>query len=155
MRRSASAVPDERVRLSHKLVGLDQTADGVRLSFANGATAMADAVVGADGVHSIVRDMLFGESPVYFTGRIAYRTTYPAALLNGEKIDDCTKWWGEDRHIVIYYVKPDRSEVYLVTSQPDPDFRDRILVGQGRREGIARVVRGLRSPGRARARGMP
>ena len=119
----ASAVPDEHVRLNHKLVGLDQTADGVRLSFANGATAPADAVVGADGVHSIVRDTLFGESPVRFTGRIAYRTTYPAALLNGEKIDDCTKWWGEDRHIVIYYVKPDRSEVYLVTSQPEPEFR--------------------------------
>jgi len=119
----ASAVPDEHVRLNHKLVGLDQTADGVRLSFANGATATADAVVGADGVHSIVRDILFGESPVRFTGRIAYRTTYPAALLNGEKIDDCTKWWGEDRHIVIYYVKPDRSEVYLVTSQPEPEFR--------------------------------
>ena len=59
----------------------------------------------------------------HFTGRIAYRTTYPAALLGGEKIDDCTKWWGEDRHIVIYYVKPDRSEIYLVTSQPEPEFR--------------------------------
>ena len=58
-----------------------------------------------------------------FTGRIAYRTTYPASLLNGERIDDCTKWWGEDRHIVIYYVKPDRSEVYFVTSQPEPEFR--------------------------------
>src|SRR5258708_9579772 len=31
--------------------------------------------------------------------------------------------WGEDRHIVIYYVKPDRSEIYFVTSQPEPDFR--------------------------------
>jgi 6-hydroxynicotinate 3-monooxygenase len=30
---------------------------------------------------------------------------------------------GEDRHIVIYYVKPDRSEVYFVTSQPEPDFQ--------------------------------
>ncbi|MGH6738057.1 MAG: FAD-dependent monooxygenase [Bradyrhizobium sp.] len=119
----ASAVPDECIRLSHKLVGLDETAGGVRLSFANGASAVADAVVGADGVHSLVRDLLFGESPAYFTGRIAYRTTYPAALLNGEKIDDCTKWWGEDRHIVIYYVKPDRSEIYLVTSQPDPEFQ--------------------------------
>jgi len=66
---------------------------------------------------------LFGTSPVNFTGRIAYRATYPAALLDGQKIGDCTKWWGEDRHIVIYYVKPDRSEVYLVTSQPEPDFR--------------------------------
>jgi 6-hydroxynicotinate 3-monooxygenase len=119
----ASAVPDECVRLGHRLVGLDETDDGVRLTFANGSAAVADAVVGADGVHSIVRNILFGESPVYFTGRIAYRTTYPAALLGSEKIDDCTKWWGEDRHIVIYYVKPDRSEVYFVTSQPDPEFR--------------------------------
>ncbi len=119
----ASAVPGEVVKLNHKLVGLDETSDGVRLTFANGASAVADAVVGADGVHSVVRDVLFGSSPVHFTGRIAYRTTYPAALLGGEKIDDCTKWWGKDRHIVIYYVKPDRSEIYLVTSQPEPDFR--------------------------------
>ncbi len=119
----ASAVPGEYVRLNHKLAGLDETGDGIRLRFANGATATADAVVGADGVHSLVREILFGASPVNFTGRIAYRTTYPAALLGGEKIDDCTKWWGEDRHIVIYYVKPDRSEVYFVTSQPEPEFR--------------------------------
>jgi salicylate hydroxylase/6-hydroxynicotinate 3-monooxygenase len=84
---------------------------------------VADAVIGADGVHSVVKDLLFGASPLNFTGRIAYRTTFPAALLNGHKIDDCTKWWGEDRHIVIYYVKPDRSEVYFVTSQPEPGFR--------------------------------
>jgi 6-hydroxynicotinate 3-monooxygenase len=119
----ASAVPPECVRLNHKLAGLDEVADGVRLSFANGEAVIADAVIGADGVHSLVRDILFGASPVNFTGRIAYRTTYPAALLDGFKIDDCTKWWGEDRHIVIYYVKPDRSEVYFVTSQPEPEFR--------------------------------
>jgi len=119
----ASAVPDECIKLSHRLVGLDESDGGVRLAFANGATVVADAVVGADGVHSAVRDMLFGTSPVNFTGRIAYRTTYPAALLGGQRIDDCTKWWGEDRHIVIYYVKPDRSEIYLVTSQPEPEFR--------------------------------
>jgi salicylate hydroxylase/6-hydroxynicotinate 3-monooxygenase len=118
----ASVVPDEFVRLNHKLAGLDETGEGVRLSFADGSSAVADAVVGADGVHSAVRDILFDTVPVRFTGRIAYRTTYPAKLL-GEKIDDCTKWWGEDRHIVIYYVKPDRSEVYLVTSQPEPNFR--------------------------------
>jgi len=119
----ASIVPHEYVKLSHKLVGLDESNGGVRLAFANGAIAVADAVIGADGVHSVVRDILFGASPVNFTGRIAYRTTYPAALLDGQKIDDCTKWWGEDRHIVIYYVKPDRSEIYFVTSQPEPDFR--------------------------------
>jgi len=47
----ATAVPAECVKLGHKLVGLDEVGDSVRLSFASGATALADAVVGADGVH--------------------------------------------------------------------------------------------------------
>src|SRR5215471_19022241 len=55
----ASAVPEECVRLNHKLIGLDETAEGVRLSFADGMTVTVDAVVGADGVHSLVREILF------------------------------------------------------------------------------------------------
>jgi 6-hydroxynicotinate 3-monooxygenase len=119
----ASAVPGDALRLDHQLVSIEQRADGaVWLEFANGVTAEADAVVGADGVHSLVREALFGKDDPDFTGRVAYRTVYPAALLDGYRIDDCTKWWGPDRHIVIYYVKPDRSEVYFVTSQPEPGF---------------------------------
>jgi 6-hydroxynicotinate 3-monooxygenase len=119
----ASVVPSECLRLNHKLLGLDETKEGVRLTFADESTAVADAVIGAGGVHSSVKTILFGESAPNFTGRIAYRTTFPARLLNGYEIDECTKWWGEDRHIVIYYVKPDRSEVYFVTSQPEPEFQ--------------------------------
>jgi 6-hydroxynicotinate 3-monooxygenase len=118
----ASVVPESDLRLDHKLIGLEGAEGRVRLRFANGAKATADAVVGADGVHSQVKQILFGEDQPNFTGRIAYRTVFPAALLNGYVIDDCTKWWGPDRHIVIYYVKPDRSEVYFVTSQPEPGF---------------------------------
>ncbi len=119
----ASVVPDSVVRLDHELASVEQRADGsVQLSFANGASADADAVVAADGVHSLIKDMLFGKERPNFTGRVAYRTVYPATLLDGYRIDDCTKWWGPDRHIVIYYVKPDRSEVYFVTSQPEPGF---------------------------------
>jgi 6-hydroxynicotinate 3-monooxygenase len=118
-----SVVPESVVRLDHQLISLEQRADGsVKLDFAGGMTVDADAVVGADGVHSVVRETLFGMDEPAFTGRVAYRTVYPATLLNGYRIDDCTKWWGPDRHIVIYYVKPDRSEVYFVTSQPEPGF---------------------------------
>jgi salicylate hydroxylase/6-hydroxynicotinate 3-monooxygenase len=119
----ASIVPDELIHLDHRLLGLDQTADGVHLSFENGNTVTADAVVAADGVNSVVRTALFGEEEPHFTGRIAYRTVYPASRLGGFDMGDCTKWWGEDRHIVMYPVKADRSEVYFVTSQPEPGFR--------------------------------
>jgi salicylate hydroxylase/6-hydroxynicotinate 3-monooxygenase len=119
----ASAVPAEAVHLDHKLIDFETGADGgVKLTFANGTKVEADAVVAADGVHSFVKERLFGRDEPNFTGRIAYRTVFPAALLDGYPIDDCTKWWGPDRHIVIYYVKPDRSEVYFVTSQPEPGF---------------------------------
>jgi 6-hydroxynicotinate 3-monooxygenase len=118
----ASAVPPERVRLNHRLTGLDQTARGVRLSFEGGHVAEADAVIAADGVHSIVKTMLFGDDEPNFTGRIAYRTVYPIERLGGVEVHNCTKWWGEDRHVVIYPVKPDRSEIYFVTSQPEPGF---------------------------------
>jgi 6-hydroxynicotinate 3-monooxygenase len=118
----ASAVPAGRIRLGHQVTGLDDDGTAVVLRFADGRRARHDAVVAADGVHSLIRDLLFGQREVNFTGRIAYRTTFPAALLAGYPIDECTKWWGTDRHIVIYFVKPDRSEVYFVTSQPEPGF---------------------------------
>jgi 6-hydroxynicotinate 3-monooxygenase len=119
----ASAVPDEAVHLDHRVVGIEQRSDrSVALQFANGNSVQADAVVASDGVHSFVKEQLFSKDEPNFTGRIAYRTVFPAALLDGHEIDDCTKWWGADRHIVIYYVKPDRSEVYFVTSQPEPGF---------------------------------
>jgi 6-hydroxynicotinate 3-monooxygenase len=119
----ASVVPKTILRLDHKLTALEVLPDdSVKLIFANGETATFDAVIAADGVHSLVKEILFGKVAPNFTGRIAYRTVFPASLLNGYPIDECTKWWGIDRHIVIYYVNPSRSEVYFVTSQPEPGF---------------------------------
>ena len=116
-------MPARYIKLDHRLTGIEQAADGgVTLGFANGHLAKADAAIGADGTHSIARDLMFGASPPTFTGRIAYRTVYPARLLGGFDVGNCTKWWGEDRHIVVYPVKPDRSEIYFVTSQPEPGF---------------------------------
>jgi salicylate hydroxylase/6-hydroxynicotinate 3-monooxygenase len=110
------------VKLNYRLTGIDQTPHDVRLTFDNGHVAYADAVIGADGVHSTIKTALFGNDEPNFTGRIAYRTVYPAERLKGVEVLNCTKWWGDDRHVVIYPVKPDRSEIYFVTSQPEPGF---------------------------------
>jgi 2-polyprenyl-6-methoxyphenol hydroxylase-like FAD-dependent oxidoreductase len=77
-------------------------------------------VIGADGVHSIVRDIIIGPDAPIHKGRIAYRAVFPSALMGGRDIGDSrTKWWGIDRHIVIYYTRRDKSEVYFVTSVPE------------------------------------
>jgi salicylate hydroxylase/6-hydroxynicotinate 3-monooxygenase len=118
----ATRVPDELISRSKKLVDYDQDADGVTLRFEDGTTGRADVLIAADGVHSRVREILLGADRPRFSGRVAYRTTYPASLLNGYVIDECCKWWGPDRHIVSYYVTANRDEVYFVTSIPEPDW---------------------------------
>ena len=118
-----SLVPAEIIRQDHKLTGLDQAADGaMRMTFSNGDTAEADAVIGADGVHSVVREFMFGKEDPRFTGRVAYRTVFPTSLLHGLLVEPCVKWWGPDRHIVSYFINPRRDELYFVTSTPEPDF---------------------------------
>ena len=52
------AVPPEAIHLGKKLVGLEPKGAQVELAFADGARTRADAVIGADGVHSIVRDLI-------------------------------------------------------------------------------------------------
>jgi salicylate hydroxylase/6-hydroxynicotinate 3-monooxygenase len=140
-----SVVPAERIHMGKTLVGLDEGVDGVTMRFADGDTARADALIGADGVHSRVREWLFGPEGPRFTGRVAYRTTFPAALLNGYPIDDCTKWWGPDRHIVIYYVTPRRDEVYFVTSLPEPDWRTESWSAKGNLDELRAAYKGFHS----------
>jgi salicylate hydroxylase/6-hydroxynicotinate 3-monooxygenase len=116
-----SVVPEGVVHTGKRLTGLDQDGGSVTLSFADGTTAEADAVVGADGLHSLVREILLGPETPRFSGRVAYRGVFPAELLGGLDLGPSrTKWWGSDRHIVIYYTTRARSEVYFVTSVPEP-----------------------------------
>jgi salicylate hydroxylase/6-hydroxynicotinate 3-monooxygenase len=116
----ASSVPSEFVHLNKKLVALDQDTRGVTLAFADGERIHADAVIGADGVHSLVRETLLGPEKPRFTGRVAYRTTFPASRLGETRITPArTKWWGPDRHMVVYYVTAARDELYFVTSVPE------------------------------------
>jgi 6-hydroxynicotinate 3-monooxygenase len=117
-----SRVPPDQIALDKKLVDLDWGGRSVTLRFADGSKTEADAVVAADGIHSRVRELWLGPEKANHTGRVAYRTTFPAALLKGHAIDQCCKWWGPDRHIVIYYITANRDEVYFVTSVAEPEF---------------------------------
>lgn len=152
----ASIVPRAVIHLNKRLVGLDQRGNTVTLSFADGDRATADAVIGADGVHSVVREVLLGPEKPRFTGRVAYRTTFPAARLGDLPLDDGnTKWWGRDRHIVIYYVRPNRDEIYFVTSTPEPEFELESWSARGDLDSLRRAYEEFHPQVRAVLAGCP
>jgi salicylate hydroxylase len=71
----------QALRPGHEFAGLEQDANGVSVTFANGAADRADVVIGADGNASAVRSLLFpGEAPK-FNGQVAFRALVPDELV--------------------------------------------------------------------------
>src|ERR1700694_1913658 len=84
-----SALDPGAVSFGHKLVSIEQRSSSVRLVFENGVAAEADIVIGAAGVNSKVREVLLCAEKPRFSGHIAHRAVFPAALLNGLGIRAC------------------------------------------------------------------
>ena len=88
------ALPDDIVRTETKVV--DVAAEVGTLRFADGREQRFDAVLGADGIHSVVRTALLGAEHPEFTGVVAYRAVVPRDRLDIPDLDAFTKWWGPD-----------------------------------------------------------
>ncbi|MDB5992265.1 MAG: 6-hydroxynicotinate 3-monooxygenase [Herbaspirillum sp.] len=105
-----------------KLTGVTDRGDVVHLTFADGSTAEADIVIGADGVNSRIRESLLGpELPIY-SGYVGHRAVFPIAHVKGFTHDLCTKWWSDDRHMMVYFMTSNKDEIYYVTGVPDPHW---------------------------------
>ena len=83
-----SVLPDGMIKLGHKLTEIEDLGDSARMTFANGETATADLVVGADGIRSAVRARLFEDKPPVFSGEIAFRLAVDAEDAYGLVTDD-------------------------------------------------------------------
>lgn len=81
-------LPDGIVRLGARLEGLEDRGERSVLTFADGRTATADLVVGADGIRSAVRGLLFSEADPVFAGEHAYRVVISADDAHGLVVDD-------------------------------------------------------------------
>jgi len=101
----SAAVPRRVLHLDHRRVGLSQHNDRVEVQFHNGASADADVVVGADGIHSTVRNAVMGPESARFSGHVAYRGLVPADRVAHLGVEVAAiAWWGPGHHFVHYYV---------------------------------------------------
>ncbi len=96
----------DAIHLDSRCAGFDQDGGRVTLLLENGATPEGDALIGADGVHSAIRQALFGADRPQSTGCMAWRGVIPAERLPPGLIRPVgTNWVGPGRHVVHYFLR--------------------------------------------------
>jgi salicylate hydroxylase len=115
------AVPPEAVELGRRCLRVEQDAAGVTLSFRAGAPVRADVVIGADGIHSTVREHVTTASAPRASGLCAWRSLIPAAAAPAfARRPVQTLWLGHRHHLVHYPVSAGRL-VNVVAFSPAGD----------------------------------
>jgi salicylate hydroxylase len=102
----AAALPSGALQLGRKCTGYRERGDGVSVRFEDGTSVESDVVVGADGIHSVVRESLLGRDAPRFTGTVAYRGVVRTATLpRGVLDDDVCVYIGPHASFVAYRIQ--------------------------------------------------
>lgn len=121
------ALPDDAIRLDHCCVEVSQNENEAELTFASRAgrktKVTADVVIGADGIHSVIRPAVAAEVDSRFSGLCAFRCLVPAEDAPGMALRPVhTVWFGPGRHLVQYPISGGRL-VNVVAIVPAGDWR--------------------------------
>jgi salicylate hydroxylase len=118
---------EETVRLDHRCVGVAQSKKCVDLEFVSASgrlrQATCDAAIGADGIHSLIRDHVTTQEEPRFSGLCAFRCLVPserAPEIAHRPVQ--TVWIGPGRHFVHYPISVGRL-INIVAIAPAGDWR--------------------------------
>ncbi|REG86626.1 FAD-dependent oxidoreductase [Marinomonas pollencensis] len=128
-----------RVQWGHKLVDFKDTAMGIELNFqvsGESKRAHADLVVGADGIRSVVRNVLFDKevAPLRYLGCMVILGICPLQDLNGfehDLLDSATVFQTANGHERIYIMPYSADSVMWQLSFPMPENEAKLLAAQG------------------------
>ncbi|MBT0955839.1 FAD-dependent monooxygenase [Alphaproteobacteria bacterium KMM 3653] len=96
----------DALRLGCDVIGYAHREDGATARLADGGEIDADLVVGADGIHSAIREQMLGPEKPAFTGNVAWRALVPVEALGGlaPPPTGCI-WAGPGKHAVTTRVR--------------------------------------------------
>jgi len=115
-----AALPQEMLNLAQRCTGVENHGDTAVAKFTDGSEVEADVIIGADGIHSKVKDSLFGPDKPRFTGKICYRCLVPTDSIPGGLYEGVgATWLGPHGTIVVYKVR--RGDLVNVVCHYDDD----------------------------------
>lgn len=139
--RAVRRIKADAIRLGSRCVGFSQDDSGVSVQLESGS-ARGDALVGADGVHSAVRQGLFGPDRPQFTGVIAWRGIVPMARLPRHMARMIgSNWVGPGGHVVHYPLRAGKL-MNFVGALERADWRVESWTSRGTTEELAADFRG-------------
>jgi salicylate hydroxylase len=96
----------DAIHLGNRCVDIIRADGHVDAQFASGETVRAAYVSGADGIHSKIRERLFGPSRPEFTGCVAWRAVVPMQRLpESAATMVSTNWLGPRGHVLHYPIR--------------------------------------------------
>ena len=120
----AANLPAGIVHTGHRAIGFEQTDDIACVRFANGATAEADVVVGADGIHSALRPYVARPSRPVFHGTVSYRGLVARARLPDWPMDRWQMWAGPSKHFLVFPVRHGAMVNYVGFVPADDEMKE-------------------------------
>lgn len=144
-------VPADRLRLGKKVDGIVNEADRAVIEFADGSSEEVDVIVGADGIHSVVRNALFGEDDPRFTGIVSYRATFPRDRAGDiPNLDAFTKWWGPNPETQLVVFPLTRGEeIFVFATTPQEGWTEEGWTLPGDVEELRAMYKGFHAEARA------
>jgi len=88
----AAELDPAAIHFGARCTGIEDSGQAVTVRFAGGRQVQADVLIGADGVHSVVRGKLFGPASLRYRGYTAVRSLTPAGSV--PLPSDGTETWG-------------------------------------------------------------
>jgi salicylate hydroxylase len=96
----------EAIQLNCRVVGFEESRDGVKLRLSDGTLVQGDLLIGADGLKSVICQQIVGNVPATYTGDAAWRITVPVENLPRNFMEQVMMvWMGPGRHVVAYYLR--------------------------------------------------
>ncbi|MDJ0920047.1 MAG: FAD-dependent monooxygenase [Henriciella sp.] len=106
LKQALSKQASASVQLGANVTGYKQSGQHAEAVLSDGRSVQGDLVIGADGIHSVIREQMLGPDAPTFTGNVAWRAVVPIEKLGPHAPNPVAgAWMGRGKHAVTYLLR--------------------------------------------------